>query len=52
MNIIENIKYDTIEKLSYGWPTLDDLHMQILKQYNIKGDCKIGLLKNTHLLFD
>lgn len=41
MNIIEELQYAVIEKFSYGRPVLDDLYIQIPKQLNIKGDCRI-----------
>lgn len=51
MNIIENLQYAIVGKFSFGWPKLDDLRIQISKQCNIKGECKIGLLRNRHILF-
>lgn len=50
MNIIENLQYAVVGKFSYGWPELEDLRFQIPKQCNIKGECKIGLLRNRHIL--
>lgn len=32
------------------WPEIDDLLIQISKQWNVKGGCKIGLLRNRHIL--
>ncbi|KAH0746831.1 hypothetical protein KY285_008488 [Solanum tuberosum] len=46
MNTIENLQYAVIGKFSYGWPDLEELRIQIPKQCNVKGDCKIGLLRN------
>lgn len=50
INVIENPQYAIIGKLSYGWPNLEDLRIQIPKQCKIKGDCRIGLLRNRHIL--
>ncbi|KAF3645599.1 hypothetical protein FXO37_20878 [Capsicum annuum] len=50
MNIIKEFQYVIIGKFSYGWPDLDDLRIQLPKQLSIKGDCKIGLLRNHHIL--
>lgn len=50
MNIIENLQYAVVGKFSYGWPDLDELRIQIPKQCNVKGDCKIGLLRKRHIL--
>lgn len=49
MNTIENLQYAVIGKFSYGWPEMDDLRTQIPKQCNVKGGCKIGLLRNRHI---
>ncbi|KAH0709248.1 hypothetical protein KY284_010675 [Solanum tuberosum] len=43
MNIIENLQYVVFGKFSYGWPDIEELHIQIPKQCNVKGDCKIDL---------
>ncbi|KAG5611139.1 hypothetical protein H5410_022420 [Solanum commersonii] len=48
-NTIENLQYAVVGKFSYGWPDLDDLRNQIPKQCIVKGDCKIGLLRNRHI---
>ncbi|KAG5631197.1 hypothetical protein H5410_002914 [Solanum commersonii] len=50
MNILENLQYAIVGKFSYGWPELEELRMLIPKQCNIKGECKIGLLRNRHVL--
>ncbi|KAG5602026.1 hypothetical protein H5410_033396 [Solanum commersonii] len=50
MNIIENLQYAVVGKFSYGWPDLDELRIQISKQCNVKGDCKIELLRKRHIL--
>lgn len=50
MNVMENLQYAIIGKFSYRWPDLDDLGIQIPKKCNIKGECKIGLLRNRHML--
>ncbi|KAG5587413.1 hypothetical protein H5410_047847 [Solanum commersonii] len=41
---------DLIGKFSYGWPILEERRSLIPRQCNIKGDCKIGLLRNRHIL--
>uniref|UniRef100_M1A206 DUF4283 domain-containing protein n=1 Tax=Solanum tuberosum TaxID=4113 RepID=M1A206_SOLTU len=50
MNIIEDLTYAVVDKFSYGLPDLEDLRIQIPKQLNVKGDVKIGLLRNWHIL--
>ncbi|KAG5605343.1 hypothetical protein H5410_026835 [Solanum commersonii] len=50
MNVIEGLQFAVIGKFSYGWPDLEDLRNQILKQCKIKGECKIGLLRHIHIL--
>ncbi|WMV08314.1 hypothetical protein MTR67_001699 [Solanum verrucosum] len=50
MNIIENLQYAVIGKFSYGWPEIEELRIQIPRQRNVKGECKIGLLRNRHIL--
>ncbi|KAF3685426.1 hypothetical protein FXO37_00637 [Capsicum annuum] len=50
MNILEELQYAIVGKFSYGWPELDELRTQIPKQCHIKGECKIGLLWNRHIL--
>lgn len=50
MNVIEELQFAIVGKFSYGWPELDDLHIQLPKQLKVKGDCKIGLLRNHILL--
>ncbi|KAG5595667.1 hypothetical protein H5410_036899, partial [Solanum commersonii] len=50
MNTIENLQYAVIGKFSYAWPEMDDLRIQIPKQCDVKGGCKIGLLRNRHTL--
>lgn len=50
MNIIENLNYAVVGKFSYGWPELAELREQIPKQCGIKGECKIGFLRNKHIL--
>ncbi|KAH0716602.1 hypothetical protein KY290_012762 [Solanum tuberosum] len=48
MNTIENLQFAVIGKFSYGWPEIDELQMILPRQCNIKGGCKIGLLRNRH----
>ncbi|KAH0655674.1 hypothetical protein KY285_030556 [Solanum tuberosum] len=43
MNTIENLQYAVIGKFSYAWPEMDDLRIQIPKQCDVKGGCKIGI---------
>jgi len=50
MNIIENLQYAVIGKFSYGWSGIEELRIQIPKQCNMKGECKVGLLRNRHIL--
>ncbi|KAH0644843.1 hypothetical protein KY284_032727 [Solanum tuberosum] len=50
MNILEDLQYAVIGKFSYGWPELEELRTILPHQCNIKGECKIGLLRNRHIL--
>ncbi|KAK6794274.1 hypothetical protein RDI58_007727 [Solanum bulbocastanum] len=50
MNYIENLQYAVVGKFSYGWPDLEELRTIIPRQCNIIGECKIGLLRNRHVL--
>ncbi|PHU19617.1 hypothetical protein BC332_10768 [Capsicum chinense] len=50
MNVIEGLQFAVVGKFSYGWPDFDNLRIQLPKQLNIKGDCKIGLLRNRLIL--
>lgn len=50
MNIIENLQYAVVGKFSYGWTKIEELRTLIPKQCKIKGKCKIGLLRNRHIL--
>ncbi|KAG5571800.1 hypothetical protein H5410_061566 [Solanum commersonii] len=50
MNIIENLQYAVIGKISYGWSGIEELRIQIPKQCNVKEGCKVGLLWNRHIL--
>ncbi|KAH0752210.1 hypothetical protein KY285_005358 [Solanum tuberosum] len=50
MNVIENLQYAIVGKFSYGWPEVSELRDLIPKQCGIKGDCKIGFLRNRHIL--
>lgn len=49
MNTLKNLQYALIGMFSYGWPELEELRKLIPTQCNIKGDCKIGLLRNSHV---
>lgn len=44
MNVMEELHYVVVGKFSNGWPELEELHVLVPKQRDIKGDCKIGLL--------
>ncbi|WMV29038.1 hypothetical protein MTR67_022423 [Solanum verrucosum] len=48
MNILKDLQYAVIGKFSYGWPELKELRTIIPRQCNIKGECKIRLLRNRH----
>ncbi|KAG5610940.1 hypothetical protein H5410_022221 [Solanum commersonii] len=50
MIVIEELQYAIIGKISNGWTELEDLHIQILIQLKVKGDCRIGFLRNHHIL--
>lgn len=50
MIINENLECAVIGKFSYGWPNIQDLRKLIPKQCELKGECKIGLLSNRHVL--
>ncbi|KAH0705670.1 hypothetical protein KY289_010746 [Solanum tuberosum] len=50
MIINENLEYAVIGKFSYGWPDIQALRKLIPKQCELKGECKIGLLSNRHVL--
>lgn len=39
-----------IGKFSHGWPDIQDLNKLIPKQGELKGECKIGLLSNRHII--
>lgn len=38
------------DKFSYGWSELEQLGTLIPKLINVKGYCKIGVLRNRHIL--
>lgn len=50
MNISKNLQYAVVGKFSYGYQEIDELRIQIPKQCNVKGECKICLLRNRHIL--
>lgn len=50
MIINENLEYAVIGKFSYGWPNIHELRRILPNQYELKGECKIGLLSNKHIL--
>lgn len=45
-----NLQLVVVGKFAYGWLELDDLTCQIPKKCKINIDCKIDLLKNSHIL--
>ncbi|MCD7462247.1 hypothetical protein HAX54_048124 [Datura stramonium] len=49
MNIMENLQYAVVGKFSYRWPKIDELRC-VPTQCGIKGDCRIGVLRNRHIL--
>ncbi|WMV47178.1 hypothetical protein MTR67_040563 [Solanum verrucosum] len=50
MIINENLEFAVIGKFSYGWPDIQELRKLIPKQCELKGECKIGLLSNKHIM--
>lgn len=50
MVINQNLQYGVVGKFSYGWPDLQDLRNLIPKQCELKGEWKIILLSNIHVL--
>uniref|UniRef100_M1DF82 DUF4283 domain-containing protein n=1 Tax=Solanum tuberosum TaxID=4113 RepID=M1DF82_SOLTU len=50
MNTLENLQYAVVGKFSYGWPNIEELRLQIPKQCDVKGECKIELLRRRHIL--
>ncbi|KAK4729999.1 hypothetical protein R3W88_022987 [Solanum pinnatisectum] len=50
MNILEDLQYAVVGKFSYGWPELEELRTCMPQQCTIKGECRIGLLRNRHVL--
>lgn len=48
--INESLEHTVICKFSYGWPNIQDLRRLILKKCELKGECKIRLLCNRHIL--
>lgn len=50
INTIEELKNAVIEKFSYGWTELDDLRIQVPKQFNVKEVYKINFLRYHHIL--
>lgn len=50
MIIEENIEFAVVGKFSYGSPEIQELRKLIAKQCELKGECKIGLLSNRHVL--
>lgn len=50
MIINESLQFVVVEKFSYGWLKIQDLRKLIPTQCELKGECKIGLLINRHIL--
>ncbi|KAH0673795.1 hypothetical protein KY284_006579 [Solanum tuberosum] len=50
MNTLENLQYAVVGKFSYGWPDIEELQLRIPIQCDVKGECKIGLLRHKHIL--
>ncbi|KAG5586609.1 hypothetical protein H5410_047043 [Solanum commersonii] len=50
MIVNENLEYAVVGKFSYRWPNIQDLRILIPKQCELKGEWKIGLLSNKHVL--
>lgn len=50
MIIKENLEFGVVGKFSYGCPAIQDLTKVIPKQCELKGECKISLLSNRHVV--
>uniref|UniRef100_M1DRG6 DUF4283 domain-containing protein n=1 Tax=Solanum tuberosum TaxID=4113 RepID=M1DRG6_SOLTU len=50
MVIQEDLEFAVIEKFSYGWPELEEIRKIMPLQYKIKAECKIGFLRDRHVL--
>ncbi|KAK4738908.1 hypothetical protein R3W88_002605 [Solanum pinnatisectum] len=50
MIIQEDLKFAVIGKFSYGWPELEEIRKIVPLQCEIKVECKIGFLKDRHVL--
>ncbi|XP_019241772.1 PREDICTED: uncharacterized protein LOC109221779 [Nicotiana attenuata] len=50
MNQIEGLQYAVVCKFSYGWPDLNEIRRIVPIQCGIKGECKIGYLRDRHIL--
>ncbi|WMV35181.1 hypothetical protein MTR67_028566 [Solanum verrucosum] len=46
----EDLQLAVVGKFAHGWLDMEDLREAIPKQCNIKGNCKIGLFRNKHIL--
>ncbi|KAG5602104.1 hypothetical protein H5410_033474 [Solanum commersonii] len=49
-DIKEDLQLAVVGKFAHGWLDMEDLREAIPKQCNIKGNCKIGLFRNKHIL--
>lgn len=50
MIIKENLQFAMIGKFLYRWHNIKELRKLIPKQYELKGNCNIGVLSNRHIL--
>lgn len=50
MNVIEELEYVVVGKFAYGWPDLNEIRRILPAQCGIKGECSIGLLRDSHVL--
>ncbi|KAG5583448.1 hypothetical protein H5410_054075 [Solanum commersonii] len=50
MIIKENLQFKVIGKFSYGWPEIQEIRRLISKHCELRGECKIGLLSNRHVI--
>ncbi|MCE3051026.1 hypothetical protein HAX54_048779, partial [Datura stramonium] len=46
----ENLQFALIGKFSYGWQKLDEIRKIIPLQCEVKVECKIGFLRDRHIL--
>ncbi|KAK4338774.1 hypothetical protein RND71_040236 [Anisodus tanguticus] len=46
----QDLRFAVVGKFSYGWPEISSLRTSIPKQCELKGEVRIGLLCNRHVL--